>query len=242
MCRRGGAWKEVLEKVTHNARGDIVDAYTHWDWAPLCEAVLCLQMRDRIVDASVDAPLQLHEITVEAPGIEPAWSVDRKPFARRVLDRDRRENKLLRELRALPPLASHYRLLVHVYGNLTATRKGGSRSGWPGRRRRVCGRRFLRIELCACAAAHDERGKPSEEHSASWPLMDEHIARSQAGRIYSLKGSLRHAVGHPDRRRPTSSPSSSRPSMASTPRARQRLAGRRPRWPRTRGPICLAPL
>jgi integrase len=43
-CRRGGARKEVLERVTHNAKGDIVDGYTHWDWAPLCEAVNCLDL------------------------------------------------------------------------------------------------------------------------------------------------------------------------------------------------------
>jgi integrase len=40
-ARRGGAPKDVLEQVTHNARGDIVDQYTHWDWDPLCSAVAC---------------------------------------------------------------------------------------------------------------------------------------------------------------------------------------------------------
>ncbi len=44
MCRRGGARKDVVERITHNAKGDIVDAYTHWDWDPLCEAVLCLKL------------------------------------------------------------------------------------------------------------------------------------------------------------------------------------------------------
>jgi integrase len=74
LCRRGGARKEVLEKVTHNARGDIVDAYTHWDWAPLCEAVLCLQM----CDANVDRVSQVRGIIVEAPGIEPIrWHLGR---------------------------------------------------------------------------------------------------------------------------------------------------------------------
>ena len=71
MCRRGGARKDVLEKVTHNAQGDVVDAYTHWDWTPLCEAVLCLQMREQNGDATGDASLQVYDITVEAPGIEP---------------------------------------------------------------------------------------------------------------------------------------------------------------------------
>lgn len=41
-ARRGGATREVIERVTHNASGVMVDHYTHWDWAPLCEAVLCL--------------------------------------------------------------------------------------------------------------------------------------------------------------------------------------------------------
>jgi hypothetical protein len=39
IARRQGARKDVLERVTHNAKGDMVDQYTHWDWAPLCEAV-----------------------------------------------------------------------------------------------------------------------------------------------------------------------------------------------------------
>lgn len=42
LARRGGAREEVIEQVTHNARGSMVDQYTHWDWAPLCEAVMCL--------------------------------------------------------------------------------------------------------------------------------------------------------------------------------------------------------
>lgn len=41
-ARRGGARPDVLEKITHNAAGRIIDQYTHWDWEPLCQAVLCL--------------------------------------------------------------------------------------------------------------------------------------------------------------------------------------------------------
>lgn len=44
LARRGGARKDVLERVTHNARGDIVDRYTHLDWLPLCEAVSSIQL------------------------------------------------------------------------------------------------------------------------------------------------------------------------------------------------------
>jgi integrase len=44
LARRGGARADVLERVSHNARGDMIDRYTHFDWLPLCEAVLCLRL------------------------------------------------------------------------------------------------------------------------------------------------------------------------------------------------------
>jgi hypothetical protein len=44
LARRDGARKELLERVTHNATGDIVDHYTQFDWEPLCEAVACLRI------------------------------------------------------------------------------------------------------------------------------------------------------------------------------------------------------
>jgi hypothetical protein len=34
LARRDGARKDVLERITHNATGDIVDRYTTFDWAP----------------------------------------------------------------------------------------------------------------------------------------------------------------------------------------------------------------
>ncbi len=43
LTRRGGADKVALEKVTHNARGDIVAGYTRSDWEPLSLAVSCLR-------------------------------------------------------------------------------------------------------------------------------------------------------------------------------------------------------
>lgn len=42
LGRRGHADKAVLSKVTHNAKGDIVDRYTHRDWLELCEAVMAI--------------------------------------------------------------------------------------------------------------------------------------------------------------------------------------------------------
>lgn len=44
LCRRGGARADVLERVSHNARGEMIDRYTHFDWEPLCEAVLCMAL------------------------------------------------------------------------------------------------------------------------------------------------------------------------------------------------------
>jgi hypothetical protein len=46
LARRGGARKDVLERITHNASGDIIDRYTTFDWLPLCEAVSCLKIRE----------------------------------------------------------------------------------------------------------------------------------------------------------------------------------------------------
>jgi integrase len=43
-CLRGGANKNVVEKITHNAIGDIMDGYTQLDWEPLCQAVLCYRI------------------------------------------------------------------------------------------------------------------------------------------------------------------------------------------------------
>lgn len=51
LARRGGAPRDVVETITHNAAGTIVDQYTHWEWEPLCAVMLCFPD----VVASVDA-------------------------------------------------------------------------------------------------------------------------------------------------------------------------------------------
>ncbi len=76
LARRGGARKDVIERVTHNASGDIVDQYTHWEWDPLCEAVLCFPglRSGPVLDADLDAslePLDLEPIMAPTPGLEP---------------------------------------------------------------------------------------------------------------------------------------------------------------------------
>jgi integrase len=40
FCRRGGALSDRLERITHNAKGTVIDQYTHYDWVPLCDVVL----------------------------------------------------------------------------------------------------------------------------------------------------------------------------------------------------------
>lgn len=42
LARRGGADRQVLSKVTHNAKGEMIDRYTHHEWEPLCKAVLAI--------------------------------------------------------------------------------------------------------------------------------------------------------------------------------------------------------
>lgn len=48
LARRAGARTEVVERITHNSSGTIVDHYTHWDWEPLCEAVLAIRLPEPV--------------------------------------------------------------------------------------------------------------------------------------------------------------------------------------------------
>jgi len=43
-ARSNRARGDVLEQITHNARGAIIDVYTAWEWPALCEAVNCLKV------------------------------------------------------------------------------------------------------------------------------------------------------------------------------------------------------
>lgn len=73
LCRRGGADTEVVETITHNAAGNIVDQYTHRQWDELCRAVLCFGVVPSVgVLQGVTDSKQLPFLSVEAPGIEHA--------------------------------------------------------------------------------------------------------------------------------------------------------------------------
>lgn len=66
LARRNSP-KDVVEKITHNARGDVVDQYTHRDWEELCAVLLSLPVGSAIVDGTSGHLVD----TVEAQGIEP---------------------------------------------------------------------------------------------------------------------------------------------------------------------------
>lgn len=45
LARVDGARKDVLEQITHGARGNILDMYTTLPWPTLCEAIQCLRLK-----------------------------------------------------------------------------------------------------------------------------------------------------------------------------------------------------
>lgn len=51
LCRRGGGEEKLVQLITHNAKGTMVDQYTQTDWAPLCRTIRCL---------TIDAHQKLH--------------------------------------------------------------------------------------------------------------------------------------------------------------------------------------
>lgn len=79
LARRGSDRKDLVEKLTHNARGSILDQYTHTEWDPLCAVVLSLgrvQAFEGVVDCRVDSPLFLPSPVVTPPGVEPGKQSD----------------------------------------------------------------------------------------------------------------------------------------------------------------------
>ena len=65
-------------RVTHNACGDVVDGYTHFDWAPLCEAVLCLRLPVRPAEV-VALPLRAVGGEAVVPSEDPEPTRDTPP-------------------------------------------------------------------------------------------------------------------------------------------------------------------
>jgi integrase len=43
-CRNASARREVIELMTHNAKGEVIDAYTSWEWSTLCDEISKLEL------------------------------------------------------------------------------------------------------------------------------------------------------------------------------------------------------
>jgi integrase len=67
VARSGGARPDVIEQITHNAKGTIIDGYTTFEWQPLCDAVLCFSVAP---SANLDPIANAAEKTVGPPGFE----------------------------------------------------------------------------------------------------------------------------------------------------------------------------
>ena len=83
LARRDGARKDVFERISHNAKGDIIDGYTLFDWAPLCEAMLALRFdlpepppRLGSGDHDTDHESMLHSVNAGGNGIPEAITVN----------------------------------------------------------------------------------------------------------------------------------------------------------------------
>lgn len=48
LARTDGARADVLKRVTHNARGAIIDTYTTFEWGELCDAVGDLKLAEKL--------------------------------------------------------------------------------------------------------------------------------------------------------------------------------------------------
>lgn len=54
-AQRGGADQKVIEQITHNASGAMIDRYTHRHWDEPCKAMLCLRPYGQSLDAALDS-------------------------------------------------------------------------------------------------------------------------------------------------------------------------------------------
>ena len=59
LARDAGARKDVLQTITHNAQGNVMDMYTTFSWKVMCEAVATLQLDigDQRTAGYVDSPV-----------------------------------------------------------------------------------------------------------------------------------------------------------------------------------------
>jgi len=82
-CRNASARREVIELMTHNAKGEVIDAYTSWEWSTLCDEISKLD-----VDLHSTKPGVLPLAKRETPEIDP---VSEQAFASDFATRDQSE-------------------------------------------------------------------------------------------------------------------------------------------------------
>jgi hypothetical protein len=74
-CRNASARTEVVELVTHNAKGEVIAAYTSWEWSTLCDEITKLDV-DLEPTELVVLPLAKRETPEIARGSDQAFASD----------------------------------------------------------------------------------------------------------------------------------------------------------------------
>jgi hypothetical protein len=82
-CRNASARTEVVELMTHNAKGEVIDAYTSWEWSTLCGELTKLE-----VDLN---PAKLIALPVAKGETTETTTVSRQVFASDFATRDQTE-------------------------------------------------------------------------------------------------------------------------------------------------------
>ncbi len=67
--------REVIELMTHNAKGEVIDAYTSWEWSTLCDEITKLEV-DLEPSKLAVLPLAKREIPETAPVSEQVFASD----------------------------------------------------------------------------------------------------------------------------------------------------------------------
>ena len=66
---------KVIELMTHNAKGEVIDAYTSWEWSTLCDEISKLDV-DLHASKLAVLPLAKREIPETAPVSEQVFASD----------------------------------------------------------------------------------------------------------------------------------------------------------------------
>ena len=123
LARSDGAQRDVLERITHNAKGEVIERYTWLDWPALCAAVSALRvvpLEAMPTDAAAHSPelLRPGELSasksaarVSAGTSIPAWARSR---------RVKRYSRPMRRARIWPSFTRLIRVFVDVLRNSAA--------------------------------------------------------------------------------------------------------------------------